>query len=160
MFIYVLTYVTSNILTRYVNDEQRINLYKQFWYLHGCFPSRIFCSKKFRVVSDEQFTCYIFAIIPYHDPLIQQGINTRAYISLSYFLRIKKINLTKLTYYNKASENQVMKLHSNTCFFRSSLIFVSFIEIFLIEIFIEINYPLVRSIDKDITKWVFRIYNK
>ena len=79
--------------------------------------------------------------------LIQQGINTRAYISLSYFLRIKKINLTKLTYYNKASENQVMKLHSNTCFFRSSLIFVSFIEIFLIEIFIEI-------------KRVFRIYNK
>ena len=99
------------------------------------------------VVSDEHFTCYIFAIIPYHDPLIQQGINTRAYISLSYFLRIKKINLTKLTYYNKASENQVMKLHSNTCFFRSSLIFVSFIEIFLIEIFIEI-------------KRVFRIYNK
>ena len=111
------------------------------------FLRRIFCSKKCTVVSDEQFTCYIFAIIPYHDPLIQQGINTRAYISLSYFLRIKKINLTKLTYYNKASENQVMKLHSNTCFFRSSLIFVSFIEIFLIEIFIEI-------------KRVFRIYNK
>ena len=55
----------------------------------------------------------------------------------------KEINFTKLTYYNKASENQVMKLHSNTCFFRSSLIFVSFIEIFLIEI-----------------KRVFRIYNK
>ena len=66
------------------------------------------------VVSDEQFTCYIFAIIPYHDPLIQQGINTRAYISLSYFLRIKKINLTKLTYCCKVRENQVMILHCNT----------------------------------------------
>ena len=92
------------------------------------------------VVSDEQFTCYIFAIIPYHDPLIQQGINTRAYISLSYFLRIKKINLTKLTYYNKASENQVMKLYSITCFLKSSLIFVSVIEIF------ESNHQCIRII--------------
>ena len=129
MFIYVLTYVTSNILTRYVNDEQRINLYKQFWYLHGCFPSRIFCSKKCSCIWWAVYMLYL-CHYTFHDPLIQQGINTRAYISLSYFLRIKKINFTKLTYYNKASENQVMKVRYVTCFFRSSLIFISFMEIF------------------------------